>query len=67
MIPSIVPKVRGLAVWMAAGVCVSVALLTWFGYRAIREWQRSSSLLVERRADAVAEVVVTDASIGRFD
>jgi len=53
------PKIRGLAAWMAAGVCVSVALLTWFGYHAIREWQRSSSLLVERRADAAAEVVVT--------
>jgi signal transduction histidine kinase len=59
MISSIVPRIRGLAAWMAAGVCVSVALLTWFGYHAIREWQRSSSLLVERRADAAAEVVGT--------
>ena len=30
---------------------LSVALLTWFGYRAIREWQRSATLLVERRAE----------------
>ena len=59
MNPSVVLKIRGLANWMAAGVCVSVALLTWFGYHAIREWQRSSSLLVERRADAAADVVVT--------
>jgi signal transduction histidine kinase len=55
----VVPKVRGLAGWMAAGVCVSVALLTWFGYHAIREWQRSSALLVERRADAAADLLVT--------
>jgi signal transduction histidine kinase len=44
---------------MAAGVCASVALLTWFGYHAIREWQRSSTLLVERRADAAADLLVT--------
>jgi signal transduction histidine kinase len=59
MIPPIVPKIRGLAAWMAAGVCVSVALLTWFGYHAIREWQHSSALLVERRADAAADRLVT--------
>jgi len=55
----IAPRFRGLAGWMAAGVCASVALLTWFGYHAIREWQRSSTLLVERRADAAADLLVT--------
>ena len=59
MIQLIAPRFRGLAGWMAAGVCVSVALLTWFGYHAIREWQRSSALLVERRADAAADLLVT--------
>jgi signal transduction histidine kinase len=40
--------------WMASGICVSVALLSWFGYRAIKDSQRSSSLLLERRtSDAV--------------
>jgi signal transduction histidine kinase len=59
MMPSIARGFRGLAAWMAAGVCVSVALLTWFGYHAIREWQRSSALLVERRADAAADLLVS--------
>ena len=59
MTPWIAPRFRGLAGWMAAGVCASVALLTWFGYHAIREWQRSSALLVERRADAAADLLVT--------
>ena len=59
MMEGIAPRFRGLASWMAAGVCASVALLTWFGYHAIREWQRSSTLLVERRADAAADLLVT--------
>src|SRR5207244_5162765 len=53
------PKVRWLAGWMAAGVCLSVVMLTWFGYRAIRQWQRSSALLVERRAEEAADLLVT--------
>jgi signal transduction histidine kinase len=53
------PKSLGLAGWLAAGVCLSVSLLTWFGYRAIREWQRSSAQLVERRANETANLLVT--------
>lgn len=52
-------KSRGLASWLASGICVSVAVLTWFGYRGIREWQRSSTLLVERRANEAADLLVT--------
>jgi hypothetical protein len=53
------PKSLGLAGWLAAGVCVSVTMLTWFGYRAIREWQRSSVALVERRANETANLMVS--------
>lgn len=53
------PKSLGLAGWLAAGVCVSVSMLTWFGYRAIREWQSSSVQLVERRANETANLLVT--------
>ena len=28
----------GRASWLAVGVCASVVLLTWFGYRALRGW-----------------------------
>jgi signal transduction histidine kinase len=44
---------------MAAGVCISVVVLAWFGYKAVRQWQRSSSLLVERRAEDAADLLVT--------
>ena len=53
------PKSLGLAGWLAAGVCISVTMLTWFGYRAIREWQRSSVELVQRRANETANLLVT--------
>jgi signal transduction histidine kinase len=50
---------RVLAVPMALGVCLSVALLSWFGFRAIREWQRSSRLLLEQRMQSAADLLVT--------
>lgn len=50
---------RGLTGWLAAGVCVSIALLTWFGYRAVAGWERSSAQLAERRASEVADLLAT--------
>jgi signal transduction histidine kinase len=41
------------------GVGLSVMLLAWFGYTAIREWQRSSVLLADRRAEEAAAVLAT--------
>jgi signal transduction histidine kinase len=35
---------------------VAVAVLAWFGYRAAREWRRSSEMLVQRRAEQAADV-----------
>ena len=54
-----VPRLRSLAGLMALGVCGSVALLSWFGYRAIREWQRSAVLLADRRANDAVDLLVT--------
>jgi signal transduction histidine kinase len=48
-----------LAAWLAAGVGVAVILLTVFGVRASREGQRSSVLLVQRRVDEAARLLVT--------
>jgi two-component system phosphate regulon sensor histidine kinase PhoR len=45
--------------WLAGLVCFGVAALAWFGYRATDEWQRSSALLVERRADEVTSMLAT--------
>jgi signal transduction histidine kinase len=49
---------RSLAGWMAAGVCLSVALLSWFGYRAVLDSQRSAGLLLERRTSDAADILV---------
>ena len=50
---------RGLAGWLAAGVCISIALLTWSAYRAIAGWERSASQLAERRASEIADLLLT--------
>jgi hypothetical protein len=44
--------------WMTAGICFSVALLSWFGYRAIKDSQRSSNLLLERRTSDAADLLL---------
>jgi signal transduction histidine kinase len=48
-----------LPFWLAAGICLSVGLLSWFGFTASREFQRSSRLLVQRRADETGRLLVT--------
>jgi signal transduction histidine kinase len=49
----------GLTVVFAVGVSVSLATLAWSGYRAVRGWQRSATLLAERRAGETANMLVT--------
>jgi signal transduction histidine kinase len=49
---------RSFAGWLAAGVCLSVALVSWFGYRAIRNAQHSSTLLLARRTSDAADLLV---------
>jgi signal transduction histidine kinase len=56
---SLIARAARLAAGLTVGVAVAVAALTFFGYRATREWQRSSVLLVERRAEEGAELLVT--------
>ena len=43
--------------WFALGMFVSVALLSTFSYRAVREWQRSATLLAESRAQQGADLL----------
>jgi signal transduction histidine kinase len=45
--------------WLAAFSIAGIATLAWFGYRATAEWQRSSALLTERRAEELAGTLVT--------
>jgi two-component system phosphate regulon sensor histidine kinase PhoR len=48
-----------LAAWLAGGICVSVATLAFFGIRATREFERSSQLLGQQRADQGARLLAT--------
>jgi signal transduction histidine kinase len=49
---------RVVAFWLIAGVGFSVLALAWFGFRATREWRRSSLMLVQSRAEETADVLV---------
>lgn len=49
--------------WLAALICCGVVTLAWFAYRAAAEWRRSSTLLVDRRAHEMADLLVT--ALGR--
>ncbi|MCM3880462.1 MAG: HAMP domain-containing histidine kinase [Vicinamibacterales bacterium] len=59
-------KVESLVAWggwltvlLAVAVCLGIATLLGFGYRATREWQHSSDLLVERDTAESADRIVT--------
>ena len=43
---------------LAIGISASVALLSWFGYRAIAEWRSASISLATRRASEAADLLV---------
>jgi signal transduction histidine kinase len=43
---------------LAIGISASVALLSWFGYRAISEWRGASISLASRRASEAADLLV---------
>ena len=43
---------------LAIGICASVALLSWFGYRALTEWRNASVLLADRRSSEAADLLV---------
>jgi len=47
---------RTLAAWLVAGMVVSVGTLAFIGYRAVAEWQRSATLLVQGRASAAVNL-----------
>lgn len=59
-------KVESIIAWggwltalLAVAVCLGIATLLGFGYRATREWQRSSELLIERDNEETADLLVT--------
>jgi two-component system phosphate regulon sensor histidine kinase PhoR len=59
-------KVESVIAWggwltglLAVAVCLGIATLLGFGYRATREWQRSSELLIARDTEESADLLVT--------
>jgi signal transduction histidine kinase len=55
----VVARASRLSAWLTAAIALAMAVLAFFGYRATREWQRSSVLLIERRVTESAELLVT--------
>jgi signal transduction histidine kinase len=47
-----------VAGWLATGVCISVGVLSWFGYHAILEWRHTSLLVADRRASEAADLLL---------
>ena len=43
---------------LAISVCLGIAMLLGFGYRATRQWQRSSEMLIERDTEESADRLV---------
>jgi signal transduction histidine kinase len=59
-------KVESVIAWggwltalFAAAVCLGIVTLLGFGYRATREWQRSSAMLIARDTEESADLLVT--------
>ena len=59
-------KVESVIAWggwltalLAVAVCLGIATLLGFGYRATREWQRSSEMLITRETSESADMLVT--------
>src|SRR5581483_1804071 len=50
---------RGWMTWASVGAVLSVATLTWLGYRAVVEWQHSADVIDQRTADASADLLLT--------
>ena len=52
------PLTERLTTAFAIGACCSIALLCWFGYRAIDEWQGRSLLLAEQQTSETADLLL---------
>jgi signal transduction histidine kinase len=50
------------AVGFNVALVIGVAALVWFGYRATREWQRSTAQLVEQRVNEVLALLIAGLS-----
>lgn len=59
-------KIESIIAWggwltalLAVAVCIGIATLLGFGYRATREWQRSSEALIASETEQSADLLIT--------
>ena len=54
-------RAAGIYILLVLTIAMSIAVfaLAWYGYRAVREWRRSSIVLVERTVEDGADLLVT--------
>ena len=52
-------SVAKLTTSITIAIAIALATLAYFGYRATREWQRSTRQFVERRTEETADLLVT--------
>ena len=52
-------SLRGPVAVLATAVCAAIAVLAWHDYTTSVSWQRSSLLLLERRADEALKLLTT--------
>jgi signal transduction histidine kinase len=52
------PTVHAFSGWLIAGFCAAVGVLAWLGYTTSLEWRRSSDLLLTRRTEEMADLLV---------
>jgi signal transduction histidine kinase len=58
MITRLASSVSTRLAWaLAVGVCASVAVVALFAFRAVREWERTATLLAERHAQEAADLL----------
>ncbi|MEO8033670.1 MAG: histidine kinase dimerization/phospho-acceptor domain-containing protein, partial [Acidobacteriota bacterium] len=50
---------RGLPIWLTSAVLVLIATLAWFGYRAVLGWRANATLLAQRRAREMGNLLVS--------
>ena len=50
--------IRATATWLIVGICAAALTLTWIGYSAGLESRRSAELLVQERAEEMADLLV---------
>lgn len=50
---------RGLAMWLTATVILLIGVLAWLGFRAVVGWRASATIVAQRRAGEMANLLIS--------